>query len=81
MNRTEVLAKLQSLFDDIFLDPVKVTPELTAEEVEEWTSLVHISVLVAVEKAFGIRFRVGEVEKTRNVGEFADVILQRMNQP
>lgn len=81
MSRTEVLSKLQSIFDDVFLDPVKVTPELTAKEVEEWTSLLHISLLVAVEKAFGIRFRVGEVEKTKNVGEFADVILERLKHP
>jgi acyl carrier protein len=81
MNRNEVLSKLQSIFDDVFLEPVKVTPELTAKEVEEWTSLMHISLLVTVEKAFAIRFRVGEVEKTKNVGEFADVIVRRLNQP
>jgi acyl carrier protein len=46
--------------------------------VEEWTSLTHISLLVAVEKAFGIRFRVGEVEKARNVGEFANIIVDRL---
>ena len=81
MNQAEVLAKLQVIFDDIFLEPVKVTPELTAGEVAEWTSLVHISLLVSVEKAFGIRFRVGEVERTRNVGEFAEVIRLRLAEP
>ena len=81
MNQAEVIAKLQGIFDDIFVEPVKVTPELTAGDVEEWTSLVHISVLLAVEKAFAIRFRVGEVEKARNVGEFANLILQRLKEP
>jgi acyl carrier protein len=80
MNQAEVIAKLQGIFDQVFLDPVKLTPELTAEQVEEWTSLTHISLLVAVEKSFGIRFRVGEVEKTRNVGEFADLILLRLQE-
>ena len=81
MNQAEVLAKLQSIFDDVFVEPVPVTPQLTAAEVEEWTSLLHISLLVAVEKAFGVRFRVGEVEKTRNLGEFADLILLRLKEP
>jgi len=45
--------------------------------VPEWDSLIHISLLVAVEKAFGVRLRVGEVEATTNVGEFADLILRR----
>ena len=43
----------------------------------EWDSLTHISLMVAVEKAFGVRFRVGEVENTQNVGEFANLILKR----
>ena len=77
MNQAEVIAKLQTIFDDIFLEPVQLTPELTAKQVPEWDSLMHISLLVAVEKAFAIRFRVGEVETTRNVGEFADLIARR----
>lgn len=78
MNRTEVIARLQEIFDDVFLEPVVLTPELSADDVEEWDSLIHIALVVAVEKDFGIRFRVGEVETTRNVGEFADLIVQRM---
>jgi len=77
MNQAEVIAKLQTLFDDLFLDPVSLTPTMTAKDVPEWDSLMHISLVVAVEKAFGVRFRVGEVEATRNVGEFADLILKR----
>ncbi|HWC58054.1 MAG TPA: acyl carrier protein [Verrucomicrobiae bacterium] len=80
MNRTEVIAKLQTIFDTIFLEPVVVTPELSAKDVPEWDSLVHISLLVSVEKAFAIRFRVGEVEAAKNIGEFADLILKRMKE-
>lgn len=78
-NQTEVLAQLQSIFDDIFLDEVVVTPELSAEDVEEWDSLLHISLVVAVEEAFGIKFRVGEVESTRNVGDFVSLIGRRLD--
>jgi acyl carrier protein len=80
MNRTEVIAKLQTIFDTIFLEPVVVTPELSAKDVPEWDSLVHISLLVSVEKAFSIRFRVGEVEAAKNIGEFSDLILKRMKE-
>ena len=80
MNQTEVITKLQGIFDDIFLEPVELHPMLTAKDVPEWDSLMHISLLVSVEKAFGIRFRVGEVEGTRNVGEFADLIAKRLKE-
>lgn len=77
MNQADVITKLQDIFDDLLLDPTNLTPETTAKEVPEWDSLMHISILIAVEKEFEIRFRVGEVEKTKNVGEFADLILLR----
>ncbi|HMF52913.1 MAG TPA: acyl carrier protein [Edaphobacter sp.] len=78
MNQTEILAKMQTVFDDVFLDDIKVTPELSANDVEEWDSLLQISLVLGVEKAFNVRFRVGEVEATKNLGEFADLIQRRM---
>ena len=77
MNQADVISKLQDIFDDLLLDPTELKPETTAKDVPEWDSLMHISILVAVEKEFGVRFRVGEVEKTKNVGEFADLIMLR----
>jgi acyl carrier protein len=76
MSKPEVLSKLQLIFDDIFIEPVTVAENLSADDVAEWDSLVHISLIVAVEKAFKIRFGVGEVESTPNVGAFADLILK-----
>lgn len=80
MTQAEIIAKLQTVFDDIFLDPPDLTPELSATDVPEWDSLLQISLVVAVEAAFGVRFRVGEVEGTNNVGEFADLISRRLDE-
>jgi len=77
MTQDETIASLQQIFDDLFMDKVVLTPELTADDVEEWDSLTQISLLLAVEKHFNVRFRVGEVEKTKNVGELADLIARR----
>jgi acyl carrier protein len=71
---------MQTVFDDVFLDDVKVTPELSANDVEEWDSLLQISLVLGVEKVFGVRFRVGEVEATKNLGEFANLIQRRMGE-
>lgn len=77
MTESDVLIRLQRVFDDTFLEKVTVTPELSATDVEEWDSLLHISLILAVEKEFGIRFRMGEVEATRNVGDLANLIIRR----
>ena len=79
MTQADVITRLQTIFDNVFLEPVQVTPELSAKDVPEWDSLTHISLLLAIEKGFGIRFNVGEVEGTRNVGELADLIAKRPN--
>ena len=81
MNQAEVIAQLQTIFDTVFLEPVVLTPTISAQDVPEWDSLTHISLMVAVEKSFGVRFRVGEVENTKNVGDFADLILKRRQEP
>lgn len=77
----EILLKLQTVVDGLFLDPPRLTDQTKATDVAEWDSLMQISILVAVEKEFGVRFRTGEVESTRNVGEFCTLIRQRMVEP
>jgi acyl carrier protein len=75
------MARLQEIFDELFLDEVVLTPELSAHDVEEWDSLLHISLVVAVEEKFDVRFRVGEVEGTNNVGDFVRLIIERLDDP
>lgn len=77
MTHDEVYRRLQSIFDELFLTRVELTPSLAAKDVAEWDSLMQINIVIAVEAAFGVRFRVGEVEKTRTVGEFVDLIIAR----
>ena len=81
MTQAEVIAQLQTIFDTVFLEPVALTPAISAKDVPDWDSLTHSSLMVAVEKSFGVRFRVGEVENAKNVGEFADLILKRKLEP
>jgi len=39
MNQAEVIAKLQTIFDTVFLEPVVLTPAISARDVPEWDSL------------------------------------------
>jgi len=78
MDRAQITQKLQDVFDSTFVDPPTVTDELTAKDVDEWDSLTHVSVILAVEESFGIRFRVGEVEGTKNVGDLITLIQARL---
>lgn len=81
MTQNEVIDRLQPIFDDLLMQPVILRAELTAHEVEGWDSLMQISLLLAIEKDFRIRFRVGEAERAKSVGELADLIAQRVSGP
>ena len=78
MNRDQVFVELQAVFDQVFLDPVTVTPELSAGDVEEWTSLTHVALILGIEDRFRIRFRLGEIEATQKLGDLAELILRHL---
>lgn len=70
MNNEEILEKLTAIFkDELDNDDLVLTNETTAEDIEEWDSLSHIQLIVAIEKAFKIRFTSSEIQSWNNVGE------------
>ena len=78
MTREDVYEKLNGVFRDVFDDEdITVNDATTADDIEDWDSLEHINLVVAVEKCFGIKFTMGEVTGMKNVGEMADMILGR----
>ena len=78
MTREEVFDRLNEIFRDVFDDDdITVVDETTADDIEDWDSLEHINLVVAVENKFGIKFNMSEVVKFKNVGEMVDVILER----
>ena len=80
MKREEVFSKLNEIFEDV-LD-LDETPQLTdatsANDIEEWDSLSHIQLIVAIEKAFKLKFTSQEILKWNNVGEMVDTITSRL---
>lgn len=75
MNREEVLLRLNDIFKDVFDDnTIMIRDETTAKEIEDWDSLEHINLILAVEQCFGIKFSMLEVTQIKNVGEMIDII-------
>lgn len=79
MTREEVFKNLNEIFREVFDDEkIEVNDATTSKDVDNWDSLEHINLVVAVEKKFGIKFTMGEVTTMKNVGEMADIILKRI---
>ncbi len=74
----EIYERLNELFRDFFDDEdIELDAETTADDIEDWDSLNHITLMSAVEDEFGLRFTMGEVSGMKNVGEMAEIIKSR----
>ena len=72
------IERLTPIFRDIFdREDLVLTPALTARDVAEWDSLSHIRLIVAVEKEFGVKFALGELQSLQNVGEMLALIEKK----
>ncbi len=75
MTREEIYEQLTEIFRDIFDDEeLEINDGTTAEDIEDWDSLEQINLLVAIEKKFNIKIRLGDVSGLENVGAMVDLI-------
>ena len=78
MDEPQIYARLAGIFRDVFdEDSIEITPELSAKDVDGWDSLVHVRLLLTVEKAFKIKFTTSEIGKLKNVGDLVALIQAR----
>jgi acyl carrier protein len=79
----DIRAELQEIFREVFDDPTLVLrDDMTAADVEGWDSVTHIDLLIAVERALGIKFATAEMsrlkEPDQNIGSFVRLIEQKL---
>ena len=79
MNRTEILEKLNEVFHDVFdNNDIVVTEQTNANDIEEWDSLIHITLISAVEEEFDVSFDMKTVVSMMNVGDMIDAIEEQI---
>jgi acyl carrier protein len=80
MDKSEILKKVNAIFIDVLDDEnLVLTDKTTATDVEDWDSLNHIQLVVAIEKEFHIRFSSREIQSWSNVGEMINSISLKLN--
>ena len=75
----EIYEKLNEIFREVFNNPeIYLTPETTADDIEEWDSMTHMNLIMMVELRFGIEFEQSEVMGLENVGELAELVGKKL---
>jgi acyl carrier protein len=78
MGSSDVMGTLTSVFRQVFGDEtLSLSPSTTAQQVAGWDSLMHINLIVAIEREFKIRFTTREITSLRNVGDLVDLIARK----
>lgn len=80
MSRDEIFEKVKKLCRIVFEDDeLEVTYETTARDVEMWDSLTHVVLISETEREFGVKFRLDEIQKARNIGELVNIVEGKVN--
>ena len=76
----EVLEQATDVFKDTLdNDDIQLNPQTTADDIEEWDSLSHIQLIVALEKHFKVKFSTSEITSYKNVGQLAEGIIKKLD--
>lgn len=74
-----ILTRLTALFQEVFDDDeITLRHATTAQDIEGWDSLMHVTLMVQIEKRFGVRFSSAEVAGLENVGQLIELLQSRL---
>lgn len=80
MNREEIIESLTPVARDVFNEPAMVlSDEMSAENVETWTSLAFMQFLTAIEEKFGFKFKMMEVIQMKTMGDIISAMVNHLS--
>lgn len=79
MKKTDIYQLLTITFREVFGDDkIEIKDTTSAADIDGWDSIQHINLILATEAAFNVTFTTAEIEKLSGVGQFVDLIAQKL---
>ena len=74
--------KLKNILQQVLDQEIdRLADDMTAADFPDWDSLAHLNIVVAIERAFKIRFAAAEISKLKrpgqNIGAFLALIAEK----
>ena len=80
MSREQLFEKVQEIFRDIFDDQSLIINDSTSSsDIDDWDSLNHINLVVAIENDIEIKFNFEELATLKDVGAMLDLMMIKIN--
>ncbi len=78
MDYASVKKDVIEIFEDVMdVDDVTLEDDTTANDVEEWDSLSHVRLIVAIERQYGLKFANSEIEALQRFGDIIQLVLDK----
>jgi acyl carrier protein len=78
LTREEIFQGMEGVFEEVLGRHVDLHDETTSADVEGWDSVVHVMLILASERRFGVRFESSEIANAANVGEFVTLLQTKL---
>ena len=79
MDRNDILEDIRNTLISVLKhEDFDMKDEMTAAEVNGWDSLSHITIISEIEEKFGIRFKLKELNKLKNMGTMVDLVQSKL---
>ena len=78
MKKEEIIKKLEKIFSDLFDEEMSLDEKTSPADIDEWDSLMQISILAAVQDEFDVSFEIDEIVAMKNVGDIISAIEEKM---
>jgi acyl carrier protein len=74
---SSTLTDLQDVFRQVFDDEdIELAESTTADDIDGWDSMMHINLIIAIEKKFGVKFAAAEIASMKAEGQNIGGLVQ-----
>lgn len=78
---SSVFDQVREVSADVFQVPAdRISRDSSPETLENWDSVQHLNLVLALEQQFGIQFEPEEMDKMKNVGAIAELVQAKSGQ-
>lgn len=78
MEIKEFVEKFAEQFDDT--DVTLFAPETSFRELDEWSSLIALSVLAMVDEEYDVQLKGEDMRKANTVGDLYEIVKNKLNE-
>mgnify|MGYP004442799131 FL=1 len=77
MDMKEFIANFVDQFDEV--PATEVTPETPHHEMEEWSSMIALSVMAMIDEEYDVKLKAKEMRNSQTVQELYDIVQSHLN--